>query len=85
MNQIVPVERREQKGRGHAKLRKLSIGLALTVEMRYLILPHQGRHAMIAERNPLACVFQGRPDHMLNTCVLRNLRLAFGLGQFFLR
>src|SRR3990167_5346678 len=40
VNQIVPIERRAQKGRGHAELRKLSIGLALAVEVRYLILPH---------------------------------------------
>ena len=72
VNHVVPVERGQQKRRRHAELGEHLVGLALAVEVRDLVLAHERRHAVVAERHPLPRVFERGPDDMLNVGVLRG-------------
>ena len=70
MNQVVPVERRQQERRGHAGVDEPLIRLALAVEMRNLVLPHDRRHAIVVESHPAPRVFERRPDDVLHAGML---------------
>jgi hypothetical protein len=85
MNQVVPVERRQQEGGRDAEIGEDVIGLPLGVEVRHLVLAHERGHAVVGERHPLTGVFQRRPDHVLKTGVLRRLGHGGRVGELLLR
>ena len=66
IDQVVPVERGAKERGGNAGCGELRVRFALGVEVRHLVLAHQRRHAIVAQRNRVATVFEGGPDHMLH-------------------
>ena len=81
---VVPIERRPEEGRGHTDLAEVAIGLALGVEMGHLVFAHQGRHAVVAQRDTLAGVLERRPDHVTHAGGLRRVRHVLGLRELAL-
>ena len=84
VDEVVPVERSQQEGGGNGKVGEDMVCFALGIEMRHLVLAHQGGHAVVTERNPPTGVFEGRPDNMLQAGVFRRLGHGGGIGQFLL-
>ena len=62
VDEVVPVERRQQERRRHAGVGEDVVGVALRVEVRHLVALHQRRHAVVGERHPLARVLERGPD-----------------------
>ena len=85
VDEVVPVERSQQKRGGNAEVGEDVVGLALGVKVRHLVFAHEGGHAVVAEGHPLARVFEGGPDDVLQAGVLRRLGHGGGVGQFLLR
>ncbi len=84
VDQVVPVERSQQERHRHAEAGEHLVGLSLGVEVRHLVLAHERGHAIVAERHPLARVFERGPDHVLDAGVLRGLGHGGGFGQLLL-
>ena len=61
---------------------KESVRLALRIEVRNLVLALQRGHAVVAERYPLARVFERRPDDVPQGGSLRCLRHGFCFRHF---
>ncbi len=74
VDQVVPVERGEEERGGHGRFAEISVGLALGVEVRHLVLAHQRRHALVGERHPSAGVLQRRRDDVLHSRPPRRRR-----------
>jgi hypothetical protein len=64
VDQVLPIKRGEQERRRHVEVREEPVRFSLGLKVRHLVLAHQGRHALIGERHPLARVFQSGPDDM---------------------
>ena len=84
VDQVVPVERGQQERGRHAELGEQLVGLPLGVEVRHLVLAHQGGHPVVGERHPLAGVLERGPDDVLDAGGLGRLRHVAGLGDLFL-
>ena len=85
VDEILPVERCQQERGRYAKLSKDMIGFALGIKVWHLVLTHEGWHAIVAERDPLACVFEGGPDDMIHAGMLRCLCHGARLRKLLLR
>jgi len=86
VDEVVPVERRQEKGRRHTELGEDRVGLALGIEVRNLVLAHQRRHAVVGERHEVSGVLQSGPDDVVYSGILGRLchiprlrELLFGL------
>jgi hypothetical protein len=84
VDEVVPVERSQQDSHGQAEPTEYLVGFALGVEVRHLILTHEGGHAIVAERHPLTRVFQAGPDDVLVAGVLGGVGHGGCLGQLLL-
>src|SRR6266542_3155091 len=85
VNQIVPVERRQEKRHRQTEIGEQVVGLALAVKVRHLVLVLEGGHAIVAQRHPLARVLESRPDDMLEAGLPGRLGHRAGLGDLLLR
>jgi hypothetical protein len=85
MDQVVPVERRQQERRRHARSAEVLIGLTLDVEVRHLVPAEQRRHARVVELDPAARVLKRRPDHVLHSGDSRGIGERVRLGTLAVR
>jgi len=83
VDKVIPIKRGQQKSDRQAKVGEELVCFALGVKMRHLILVHQGRHAIIAQRHPSTGIFQRRPDDVPEAGALRRPGHRFGLGALF--
>src|SRR6266540_4338570 len=81
VDQVVPVEGCQQERGRYAEVAEDRVRFGFGVKVRHLVLAHQGGHPVVVERHPLARVFEGRPDHVLEPGGLRRSRHVAGLGQ----
>ncbi len=85
MDQVVPVERRQQARGRHACPAEVIVRFALHVEVRHLVAAHERRHARIVELDESSRVFERRPDHVLHPRLLRGVGHCMGFGPFPVR
>jgi len=84
IDKILPVERGKQECGRHGKFGEHLISLALGIQVRNLVVAHEGWHARVAERYPLTRVFEGGPNDVFEAIVLRCRGHGLGLGEFLL-
>src|SRR5437867_10509286 len=81
VDQVVPVEGCKQERGRYAEVAEDLVRFALGIKVRYLVLAQQGGHPVVLERHPLARVFEGRPNHVLELGGLRRSRHVASLGK----
>ncbi len=85
VDQVVPVERRQQARGRHARPTEVVVRFALHVEVRHLVLAHERRHARVVELDEASRVFERGPDHVLHPRLLRGVGHRMGFGPFLVR
>src|ERR1035438_3095799 len=58
VNEVVPIEGRQQERGGNIETGEKVVGFALGVKVRHLVVAHEGGHAVVSERHPLAGIFK---------------------------